>query len=62
MYFLLRTAEESCKDDGIGAGGGGDAAATVRLFEADQNIERAHPLMLISCFNVHTYTFAHIYM
>lgn len=60
VYVFLVANRKSYTDDGIG--GGGDAATTVRMFEADQNIERAHSLMLISCFYVYTYTFTHIYM
>lgn len=56
VYVFLVVNRKSYEDDGIG---GGDATATVRIFEADQNIERAYPLMLISCSSIYTYTFTH---
>lgn len=58
VYVFLVAKRKSYEDDGIG---GVDATATVGIFEADQNIERTHPLMLISFSSIYTYTFTHTY-
>lgn len=62
LVYVLRVANrKSYKDDG--SGGSGDdafeAADAAGRFGADRNVERTHPLMLISCSGIYAYKLTH---